>query len=398
MKQVDYLVVGAGIVGLATAYELKQRFPEKSVLIVEKEATPAEHQSGHNSGVIHAGVYYAPGSLKARFCKEGAEAIRSFAQQHNIHYEDCGKLIVATSNEELQRMQKLAQRARQNGIVIEDVSAAQLATMEPNINGLGAIYSPNTGIIDFKQVSQKMAQVLLQQGAQIQYQTSVIGAQELSDKVIVDTTNGPIQAGQVVTCAGLHADRLIKQFGHKPGFQVVPFRGEFFRLLNQPYNLVQHLIYPVPDPERPFLGVHLTRKLNGAFTVGPNAVLAMSREGYKRTDISLKDLLGTLTFTGFWRMLVSNARSAVSELSASLSKRVYLKRVQKYYSKLSLSDLIPYPAGVRAQAVADDGSIIDDFLFVETERCLHVGNAPSPAATSCIPIARHIVDRIHDGK
>ncbi|MBD3678671.1 MAG: L-2-hydroxyglutarate oxidase [Rhodobacteraceae bacterium] len=390
----DILIIGGGIIGVATALELQGRDPSLRITLMEKEPAPATHQSGHNSGVIHAGVYYAPGSMKARFCREGVQATRDFCAEHGVPIEQPGKLIVATSEIEVERMQALGARARQNGIEIEDVDQAALRDMEPHINGLAALYAPATGITDFKRITQVMAEIFVSRGGDIRFGAAVLSGSEVETHVSVRTTKGQFQAGQVITCAGLHSDRVIRAFGQKPGYRVIPFRGEFFRLLNQPEDLVRHLIYPVPDPERPFLGVHLTRKIAGGFTVGPNAVLAFRREGYRLLDISVPDMLDTFGFLGFWRMLTQNAGSAMSELQASASKRAYLKRVHRYCSGIRLADLAPYPAGVRAQAVAPDGKIIDDFLFVQTVRCLHVGNAPSPAATSAIPIARYIVEQV----
>lgn len=395
MAQVtDILVIGGGIIGMATALELQSRDPAMKVILLEKEATPAAHQSGHNSGVIHAGVYYAPRSMKAQFCRAGVQATRAFCEAHGVPTENTGKLIVATCAAEVTRLNALGARARDNGIAVEDVDEAALRIMEPHINGLAALYSPTTGITDYKRMTAVMADLFVQRGGVIRYGEKVVSGRALATHMAVVTTKNIFEADRVVSCAGLHSDRVIRAFGQEPGYQVVPFRGEFFRLRNQPDDLVRHLIYPVPDPARPFLGVHLTRKIGGGFTVGPNAVLAFQREGYKLTDISARDMLGTLGYAGFWRMLSQNAGSAASELSASFSKRAYLKRVQKYCSSIALRDLAPYPAGVRAQAVTPDGKIVDDFLFVQTERCLHVGNAPSPAATAAIPIAVHIADRL----
>ncbi len=390
----DFLIVGGGIIGMATALELQARHPTARITLLEKEPSPATHQSGHNSGVIHAGVYYAPGSLKAQFCRAGVAATEAFCQEHALPYERPGKLIVATSAAEVERMTRLGARARQNGIAIEDVDEASLRKLEPHINGRAALYSPTTGITDFQRITQVKAQLFAARGGDLRYGARVLSGQEQAGQVRVTTNQGVLEAGQVVSCGGLHSDRLIRAFGQQPGYRVVPFRGEFFRLLNQPDDLVSHLIYPVPDPERPFLGVHLTRKIAGGFTVGPNAVLAFKREGYRLRDISAGDLAETLTYPGFWRMLAQNAGSAASELTASASKRLYLQRIHTYCPQVRLRDLAPYPAGVRAQAVAKDGKIIDDFLFVTSAHCLHVGNAPSPAATSAIPIAQHIADQL----
>ncbi|MBV6632693.1 MAG: L-2-hydroxyglutarate oxidase [Alphaproteobacteria bacterium] len=394
----DILIIGAGIIGMATALELQARNPKTKITVLEKEAGPAAHQSGHNSGVIHAGVYYAPGSLKAQFCRAGVPATEAFCAEHGVAHERLGKLIVATNDAEVARMKKLGERARQNSIVIEDVDEAGIRQIEPHINGLAALYSPSTGIADYKRMTEVMAKLFTARGGEVRYGEQVRTGTETQSAVLVGTDKALIDADRVVVCAGLHSDRLIRAFGYKPGYRVIPFRGEYFRLQNQPEDLVRHLIYPVPDPERPFLGVHITRKLDGGFTVGPNAVLAFKREGYRLADISARDMASTLSYGGFWRMLAQNASSAISELTASASRRLYLKQVRKYCSRIQLADLTHYPAGVRAQAVAPDGKIIDDFLFVESERCLHVGNAPSPAATSAIPIAEYIADRLEEGR
>ena len=390
----DILIIGGGIIGMAAALELQTRDPSARITVLEKEPVPAVHQSGRNSGVIHAGVYYAPGSMKARFCREGAKATEAFCTEHGIRFERLGKLIVAVSEAEVVAMENLGKRARQNGIVIEDVDQSSLRAMEPRINGVAALFSPATGITDFKRVTEVMSSLFVSRGGAARYGERAVSGQETAAHISVTTDKGVIEANRVVTCAGLHSDRLIRAFGQEPGYRVVPFRGEYFRLMNQPDDLVRHLIYPVPDPERPFLGVHLTRKIAGGFTVGPNAVLAFKREGYKLKQVSAGDTAETLTYPGFWRMLAQNAGSVVSELEASASKRAYLKRVQKYCSRIKLSDLASYPAGVRAQAIAPNGKIIDDFLFIQSERCLHVGNAPSPAATSAIPIAHRIAEQL----
>ncbi len=393
-KHFDFVVVGGGIVGITTAFELQIRHPSALIALLEKESALAAHQTGHNSGVIHAGVYYSPGSLKARFCREGKMAIRAFCDEYKIPYKICGKLIVATDQDELARMAALKSRSAQNDIPIEEVSVDELRKLEPHISGVGALLSPSTGIVNFAQVAQVMAKLFADRGGVIEYDCTVRSGRESKTTVTLISSKGTFECAYAVICAGLHSDRMISAFGHTPDYRVVPFRGEYFRLKNQPSNLVNHLIYPVPDPERPFLGVHLTQKLGGGFTVGPNAVLAMKREGYKRAHISAGDLLQTFSYPGFWRMLSKNSKSAAAELTTSLSKRLYLNRVRKYCAHIQLDDLAPYAAGVRAQAVANDGHIIDDFLFVKTRRCLHVGNAPSPAATSSIPISKYIANQL----
>jgi len=394
MKAVDLIIVGGGIVGLATAIEVQRRQPGARLLVLEKESAPALHQTGRNSGVIHAGVYYAPGSLKARFCREGAAATRAFCQEHGLAFEDCGKLIVATDPAELPRMEALFQRAKHNGIRIEALDADEARRREPNIAAVGALWSPDTGIVDFAAVARKMAEVFMARGGQIETGVMVHAGQENGAGLVLRTSMGPVAAAKAVFCAGLHADRMARAMGLDPDFRIIPFRGEYFAIKNQPDDLVNCLIYPVPDPERPFLGVHLTRKMGGGFTVGPNAVLALSREGYTKTTLSLRDLAESLRWPGFWRMLGRNAGAAAGELAASASRRLYLRKVQRYCARIALRDLAPYRPGVRAQAVARDGRLIDDFLFLETPNTLHVCNAPSPAATSAIPIGAHIASRL----
>lgn len=391
----DVAVIGAGIVGLATAVALQDRLPGAKIVVLDKEDAVARHQSGRNSGVIHAGVYYAPGSLKARFCRAGVARTEAFCAEHDIPFERCGKVIVATTPAEEVRMQALGARARQNGIEIEDIDADTLHKMEPHITGRTALFSPSTGIVDYGRITQVLAGLFQARGGDLRLGVSVVSGTETAASVRIETSDGALDVGRVVACAGVQSDRIIRAFGAEPGYRVVPFRGEYFRLLNQPDDLVRHLIYPVPDPERPFLGVHLTRKLDGGFTVGPNAVLAFDREGYDG-GLSLRDTAQTFAYGGFWRMLAKNFAPAMSELSASALKRLYLKRVQTYCPRITLDDLGPYRPGIRAQAVAPDGRIIDDFLFVQTDRSLHVGNAPSPAATACFPIADHIVAQLLD--
>lgn len=392
----DFAIIGGGIVGLATALDLQTRHPKAHITLLEKESSLALHQTGRNSGVIHAGVYYAPGSHKARFCAEGVAATRAFCAEHGIPTQTCGKLIVATDAGELTRMAALEARARGNGIQIERLTGEEARRLEPNISATGALLSPSTGIVDFGAVALKMAALFTNRGGHIRTDSPVTGGEETAQAVTLLTPDGPILAGKAVFCAGLQADRMARAFGADIQFRIVPFRGDYFAIKNQPPDLVQHLIYPVPDPERPFLGVHLTRKMNGGFTVGPSAVLAGAREGYGKTSLNLRDLAETISYPGFWKLIARNAGSAVDELSSALIKRRYLAKVQKYCARITLNDLSPYKSGIRAQAVSPDGKLIDDFLFVRTRHCLHVCNAPSPAATSAIPIARHISAELLD--
>lgn len=397
-RTADVIVLGGGIVGLATALELQRRMGAARIVLVEKEATVAQHQTGRNSGVIHAGVYYAPGSLKAHFCRLGVAATRAFCDEHGIDTQTCGKLIVATDAAEVTRMQALLDRARANGIEIEALTGPEACALEPNIRAEGALLSPSTGIVDYAEVARQMARIFTARGGEIRLGLHIHGGGDLGNGAVLHSTDGALAAGKVVVCAGLQADRMARSFGAVPDsgvdFRIVPFRGDYFRILNQPPNLVQHLIYPIPDPDRPFLGVHLTRKMDGGFTVGPNAVLAGGRERYSRLGLSPRDLAEALAYPGFWRVVARNFGPALDEALSSASPRLYLRKVQKYCSRITLADLAPYRAGIRAQAVARDGRLIDDFLFAQTAHSLHVCNAPSPAATAAIPIAAHIADRV----
>ena len=390
----DFVVVGGGIVGLSAAWQIKQRYPDKTLLLLEKEAGIARHQTGHNSGVIHAGVYYQPGSLKARFCKQGAADTIAFCKTHQIPFEQCGKLLVATNPREHQRMQGLFTRCGENGIESELLDEVQLKQREPNIDGVGAIYVASTGIVDYRQVCEHMAELLREAGTDLAMNTRVLSISENDSGISLQTNNGPVDAAFLLCCAGLQADRLVRMHGLNLDFQIVPFRGEYYRLPAARSGIVRHLIYPIPDPALPFLGVHLTRMIDGSVTVGPNAVLGWKREGYDRFNFSLADTLTMLSFPGFWKVMAKHFEYGLRELKDSVSKPGYLKQVRKYCPAIQLEDLQPCPAGIRAQAVLADGTLVHDFLFAESSRSLHVCNAPSPAATSAIPIGAHLCDNI----
>ena len=379
---------------MSTARELQHRYPRSRIQVVEKENRPAFHQTGHNSGVIHAGVYYTPGSLKAQFCFEGNSAIKAFCREHNIPFEQCGKLLVATSAVELERMQALIERSRQNGLEIQILDEAQLGEAEPNVTGVGAIRVPSTGIVSYTAICRQLAELIEADGGVIDYNSPVIGLSEADGGVKINCRDTSISAGKLIACGGVMADRLVRMLGGQPEFQIVPFRGDYYRLSERHNQLIRHLIYPIPDPTLPFLGVHLTRMIDGSVTVGPNAVVNFSREGYSRFAFAWGDSVEMLTFPGFHRLLWRHFGSAVKELKNGLSKRGYLREVQKYSPVLTVADLQAYPPGIRAQAVSVEGKLVDDFLFHRTTHCLVVCNAPSPAATSCFPIARHIVDRL----
>ncbi|PXX64896.1 MULTISPECIES: L-2-hydroxyglutarate oxidase [Pseudomonas] len=390
----DYCIIGGGIVGLATAMALLERQPGASLLILEKENVLARHQTGHNSGVIHAGIYYAPGSLKADLCKRGAQATKDFCTEHGIRFEVCGKLLVASTPLEVERMHALYERSQQNGLKVERLDAQELQRREPNIVGLGGLFLDATGIVDYKQVCEAMARVIQQAGGEVQLQTTVRAIVESADKVTISSDDKVWSARQLVACAGLQSDRLAALAGVRIDHQIIPFRGEYFRLPATKNAIVNHLIYPIPDPELPFLGVHLTRMIDGSVTVGPNAVLGLGRENYRKFSVNWRDVAEYATFPGFWKTIWNNLGSGTTEMKNSLFKRGYLEQCRKYCPSLEVADLLPYEAGIRAQAVMRDGTLVHDFLFAETPRMVHVCNAPSPAATSAIPIGQMIAERI----
>ncbi|MBJ9977219.1 L-2-hydroxyglutarate oxidase [Pseudomonas sp. S75] len=390
----DYCIIGGGIVGLATAMALLEQRPGASLLILEKEDQLGRHQTGHNSGVIHAGIYYAPGSLKAELCKRGAQATQAFCREHGIAFEVCGKLLVASNDLEMQRMQALHQRSQENGLKVERLDATELARREPNIVGQGALFVDSTGIVDYKEVCKAMARVIERAGGEVRLSTTVWAIQEHADHVTVTSDANTWRARQLVACAGLQSDRLARMAGVKIDHQIIPFRGEYYRLPASKNQIVNHLIYPIPDPDLPFLGVHLTRMIDGSVTVGPNAVLGLGRENYPKFSVNWRDVAEYARFPGLWKTLWNHLGSGTREMKNSLFKRGYLEQCRKYCPSLTVEDLLPHEAGIRAQAVMRDGTLVHDFLFAETPRMVHVCNAPSPAATSAIPIGRMIAERI----
>lgn len=389
----DFIVIGGGIIGLATARQLQRQFCSASVALLEKEPGLARHQTGRNSGVIHAGVYYAPGSLKARFCREGNRLTKEFCREQDIEFRECGKLLVATDELEAERMQALQQRCTQNGIATESLDRQQLKEVEPNVIGVAATRVPSTGIVDFSLLTEKMAELFQAAGGKLFTGCTVTALQE-SEQVEVTTDRGNFTTNFLLGCAGLHSDRLVRMLGQKPDFRIIPFRGEYFRLIQQKNQLVKHPIYPIPDPSLPFLGIHLTPMIDGSLTVGPNATLSLTREDYRRWSVNIKDLREILGYRGLYKLLLKYPKPTLQELKNSLWKPGYLKQVRKYCPLIELADLRPYPPGIRAQAVGANGELYNDFLFVESPHSLIVGNAPSPAATSAIPIATHICARV----
>lgn len=393
-KVYDFIIIGGGIIGMSTAMQLLRAYPDSRMLLLEKESAPARHQTGHNSGVIHAGVYYTPGSLKAKFCLAGNRATKAFCDEHGIRYDECGKLLVATNELEMQRMKALWERTEANGLEREWLSAGELREREPNITGIGGIFVPSSGIVSYAEVTAAMAREFQMRGGEIRYGVEVIGLDERPTEMLVKTSAGEFTSRFMVSCSGLMADRVVRMLGLDPGFSICPFRGEYYLLPAEHNRIVNHLIYPIPDPSMPFLGVHLTRMIDGTVTVGPNAVLALKREGYRKRDISLSDTFAMLTDPGILRVLKNNLRPGLVEMRNSLFKRGYLQEVRKYCPSIELKDLKPYPAGVRAQAVSREGKLIEDFLFRNTRRSVNVCNAPSPAATSAIPIGAYIIEQI----
>ena len=389
----DFIIVGGGIVGVSTALSLIKKHPSKKILLLEKEESFATHQTGHNSGVIHAGVYYEPGSLKAEFCREGLKETIKFCTAHKIPFDQCGKLLVATNDLELERMMKLFERCKANQIDVEILDQKKLNETEPNIVGIGAILVKSTGIVDYKLITKKMSEQFESLGGEFLLNTEVTNLKEDKERIQVITSSETISSEYLICCAGLMADRVAKLLDIKIDFQIIPFRGEYYKLKDKHNSLVKHLIYPIPDPNLPFLGVHLTKMIDGSITVGPNAVLGFKREGYKRLNFSIRDSIQFLSFKGFHKVIKKNLKSGLYEMKNSIFKRGYLKEVQKYSPQINLKDLQPYPAGIRAQAVLEDGTLVHDFLFAESKRSIHVCNAPSPAATSAIPIGKYITEK-----
>ncbi|QDO87457.1 L-2-hydroxyglutarate oxidase [Ornithinimicrobium ciconiae] len=386
----DVVVIGAGIVGLATARALLRARPGLSVTVLDKADDVATAQTGHNSGVIHAGIYYAPGSLKARLCRAGEAATKAFCEEHDIPYAVPGKLVVATDELEVERLRALGERAAQNGIELEPVDGARLRELEPHVNGLEALLSPATGVVDFRQVARALAAGIVAAGGRVVTRAEVRAIAEEASAVRVESDTGALRARALVACAGLQADRVARLGGLDVDFRIVPFRGEYYQLPATKADLVSHLIYPVPDPDLPFLGVHLSPTIDGRITVGPNAVLGLSREGYPRGAVRLRDVASYASFPGIWRFGRANLRTGLAELRDSAFRSGYLRRVQKYAPSLTVEDLLPYPAGIRAQAITRDGRSVEDFLLRSAARQIHVCNAPSPAATSAIPIGEMV--------
>ncbi|MFN2107472.1 MAG: L-2-hydroxyglutarate oxidase [Candidatus Promineifilaceae bacterium] len=394
MSKTNIIIIGGGIVGLATAHNLSARYPELSITILEKENKVAAHQSGHNSGVLHSGIYYKPGSLKALNCRKGKALMEQFCEIHDIPYNICGKVIVATSEEERPVLHDIYERGQANGVVCEIIDRDQLMELEQHTAGIEAIHVPESGIVDYVEVCRKLAALITEAGNEIKLGAEVTSISEGPDEIAVETTAGDYQADYLINCAGLYSDRVTKMTGMDAPAQIIPFRGEYYELKPQAEYLCHSLIYPVPDPKFPFLGVHFTLMIDGRVECGPNAVLAFAREGYALTDFNAADLLETLRYPGFQKLAGRFWRTGMGEMWRSASKRAFVSALQKLVPEIREEHLVKAPAGIRAQALLPDGSMMDDFAYQESERIVNVINAPSPAATSSLAIGENVVDQL----
>jgi L-2-hydroxyglutarate oxidase len=390
MEQTDIAVIGGGIVGLATAWQITKRRPDIKVVLLEKEADLAHHQTGHNSGVLHAGVYYKPGSLKAINCRQGREIIIKFCEEEGIKHDICGKVVVALSEAELPSMEMIFERAKANGVDCEKIPLERLKELEPHAAGVAAFHVRDTGIVDFKEVCYRFAKHVEERGGKIVTRAKVVGIKRSSGEVVLISKAGEFSAKVMINCAGLQSDRIASMAGEHPAVKIVPFRGEYYNLKPEAWGLVNNLIYPVPNPEFPFLGVHFTRMIHGGVDCGPNAVLAFAREGYTKLKINCRDLLETAFYPGLWRIAGKYMKIGTGEMWRSFNKAAFVKALQRLVPEITSDVLVPAAAGVRAQAIARDGKMVDDFVIQETERVVNVLNAPSPAATAAMNIGKTI--------
>jgi L-2-hydroxyglutarate oxidase len=394
MKSADVAIIGGGIVGLATAYQVTRQYPGRRVVVLEKEADLAQHQTGHNSGVLHSGIYYKPGTLKAINCRAGKKAMEEFCAAEGIAYEICGKVIVAVDEAELPALERIYERGQANGVNCVMIDKGRLAELEPYAAGVRAIHVPETGIVNYRQVCLRLAQRVRECDGEVLTSARVTGMRKQSAGIVLMSTAGEVEALQAVNCSGLQWDRVTAMSGEKPTAKIVPFRGEYFALKPEVHHFCRNLIYPVPDPNFPFLGVHFTRMIEGGVECGPNAVLALAREGYHKTDLNIFDLAETLTYPGFLKMAAKYWRAGLGEMWRSASKRAFVKALQRLLPEIRAEHLEPAPAGVRAQVIARDGSLVDDFLIQESDRVIHVGNVPSPAATASLNIGKLVAERL----
>jgi L-2-hydroxyglutarate oxidase len=390
----DFVVIGGGIVGLSAAREILAKYPGSSLVLLEKEKMLSAHQTGHNSGVIHSGIYYKPGSFKAKFARAGNQSMVSFCEEHGIAYDICGKVIVATQPHELSQLESIYQRGQQNELNIKRVSAAELLEIEPHVAGLSGVQLPAAGIVNYTEVCKMFAKLLIALGGEVRMDHKVKAIQITAERVIVETNQGEIEAKYLINCAGLYSDRIADMGKAKTEIKIIPFRGEYFELKANKRHLVKHLIYPVPNPNFPFLGVHFTRMIGGQVEAGPNAVLALAREGYKKTDVNLRDLMEVLSYRGFWKLSAKYWKEGYDEMVRSWSKAAFVRSLQTLIPEITADDLVPAEAGIRAQGLKPNGDLVDDFNIVQVNRALHICNAPSPAATASIEIGKYIASKI----
>jgi L-2-hydroxyglutarate oxidase len=393
MSAYDFTIIGGGIVGLSTALALARRENGARILVLEKECAWAAHQTGHNSGVIHSGIYYKPGSLKAKFAREGNRALVEFCREHHIAHDVCGKVIVATNQSELPLLENLYKRGLENGLEVSRMTAEQVHEIEPHVQCLTGIHVPSTGIVSYKQVTQKYAELFETSGGSLKLNTRLLKIKETESGHLLETSNGIFETRFLINCAGLHSDRVAKLGRVDPEAKIVPFRGEYYELKPEKRYLVKTLIYPVPNPAFPFLGVHFTRMIDGSVHAGPNAVLSFKREGYKKTDFNLRDFAEVMFYPGLWRLAAKHARDGIEEIVRSFSKQAFVRSLQRLIPEVQSADLIPTHAGVRAQALMNDGKLVDDFLIVKNRKSIDVCNAPSPAATASLEIGKAIVEQ-----
>lgn len=387
---VDCLIIGGGIVGLSTAFALQQRQPGIRILVLEKESRIAAHQTGRNSGVIHSGIYYKPGSFKAKFAKTGNRSMAEFCREHHIKHEICGKIIVACDQREIPLLDNLHQRGLQNGLEVSKLTSEQVRQIEPHVQSVAGLKVPSTGIVSYTEVSNKYRDIFESNGGEVRLGTRAIALEEVDGAHVVQTNDGDFEAKFLINCAGLFSDRVARNSGLRPPGRIVPFRGEYFELKPDRRHLVKTLIYPVPNPEFPFLGVHFTRMIDGSIHAGPNAVLAFKREGYRKADFALTDFVETMAYPGFWHLARKHLSDGIMEMRRSLSKTLFVQSLQRLIPEIQGSDIVPSEAGVRAQALLPDGKLVDDFLIVPGRNSLHVCNAPSPAATASLEIGKHV--------
>ncbi len=395
--KVDICIIGGGIVGLATAYQVSQKYPKLSLAVVEKESSLARHQTGHNSGVLHTGIYYKPGSLKAINCRNGKKAMEQFCKEQGIEHELCGKIIVALHDDEVPRMLNIFQRGQENGVKCKIISREEMLEIEPHVAGVQAIHVPECGIVNYRQVCHRLGEIIAKKEEnKLLLGHAVIGMQTRTDSLIITTKKAEIECKHAINCAGLHSDRITRLGGQKPPAKIIPFKGEYYELEKQARHLCNNLIYPVPDPAFPFLGVHFTRMIDRSVECGPNAVLALGREAYGKFDLNLRDLLESLTYLGFQKMAMKHWKMGWGEMWRSYNKGAFVKALQRLIPEIESKHLTSAPAGIRAQAVSPGGALVDDFLIEDNERIINVCNAPSPAATASLNIGSTISAKLAD--